>query len=1079
MGCTNSACCAKGGARAEARGGARFGKLKSARTASTAAFGKPAPWARRRVRTERAYTRAVSHELRKTVTVVFVDVADSTRLAAGVDPEPFRRVMLRYFDTVSEVLRRHGGTVEKFIGDAAVAVFGVPTVHEDDALRAARAAVEVQEEIEKLNNELEREHGIRIEIRTGVNSGEVLAGAGSGDHTLVTGDAVNIAARLQQAAAPGEILIGDATYRLARNAVVVEKVDSFRVRGKEDPVAAWRLVSVVEGALSFDRRFDAPLVGRARELAHLRLAFERAIDECTNYLFTILGPAGIGKSRLAAELVNTLSNAARIVSGRCLAYGEGITYWPLREIVEDLTRDQPGASISALLEHEADGEAIATRVAGAIGRSEVPGTAEETFWAVRRLFEALARERPLVVVFEDIHWAEPTLLDLIDHIAEWSRDAPILLLCLARPELLDSRPNWGGGKLNSASLMLESLTDDEADALIDHLVGGRKLRLEVRRQITEKGGGNPLFVEQMLALLAERPETASIEVPPTIQTLLAARLDGLTDPERIVLERAAVVGRSFWLGAVVDLLPPELREAVPNVLQLLIRKELIRPDPTEIAGEKGYRFRHILIRDAAYLAIAKEVRAELHERFATFIEATASARVTEIEEIIGYHLEQAFAHRAEIAPLNDHTADLAARAAQHLAPAGRRALARGDVSAAANLLSRTAALLPPNAPERIQLLPALGGALVVAGELAQAEAVLTEAIAAGASAGDRRVELHARLEHAFLRALTNPDASVEGLRLTAEDAIPELEALGDELGLAKAWRRIADVYWMSSLWREQERALDRALVYAERAGDARETGSILMRLAMALYWGPTPAGEAIKRAEQALVRAQDNRAVESTFLVSLAGLQAMSDHFEEARSLLARGESIAEELGFKLWFAGFSLVSADVELLAGDPAAGERRLRRGYEVLKHVGERGVLSTVASRLARTVYAQGRYDEAERLAQTSEQLGGGGDMTSRIESRSVRAKVLARRGCFVEAEHLAREAVQLAEQTDNIGSQATAICDLAEVLGLCGNTQEVISLVRRARGLFEQKGNVVAARATDDFLARVLVLATHQL
>jgi class 3 adenylate cyclase/tetratricopeptide (TPR) repeat protein len=1032
----------------------------------------------------RAYTRAVSHALRKTVTIVFVDVTDSTRLAAGLDPEALRRVMLRYFETVSDVLGRHGGSVEKFIGDAVMAVFGVPAVHEDDALRAVRAAAEVQEEIEELNSELERERGVRIQIRTGVNSGEVFVDAGTREHTFVTGDAVNVAARLQQAAVPGEILIGDTTHRLARDAVIVEQVDSFTVRGKEDPVAAWRLVNVVEGAPSFARRLDAPFIGRARELAQLRLAFERAVEERTNYLFTILGPAGIGKSRLAAELLSTLSNAARIVSGRCLAYGEGITYWPLREIVEELDRDRTGKPISALLEDEADGFAIAMRVAGAIGRSEVPGTAEETFWAVRRLFEAVAHERPLIVVFEDIHWAEPTLLDLIDHVAEWSRDAPILLLCLARPELLDSRPNWAGGKLNSAALMLEALTEQEADALIDQLVeddhffGERELTPELRRQITEKGDGNPLFVEQMLALLAERPETASIEVPPTIHTLLAARLDGLADAERTVIERAAVIGTRFWRGAVVDLLPPELRDPLLNVLQLLIRKELIRPDPTEIAGEPGYRFRHILIRDAAYAAIPKRVRADLHERFATFIEATASARLTEIEEIIGYHLEQAVAHRAELAPSDDHAANLAARAAHRLAAAGRRALARGDVSAAANLLSRTAALLPPNAPERIQLLPALGGALVVAGQLEQAEAVLREAIAAGAAAGDRRIELHARLEHAFLRALTDPNG-VDQLRRVAEDAIPELEAVGDELGLAKAWRRIADVHWMTSRWREQERALERALPYAERAGDARETGSILMRLAMALYWGPTPAPEAIARAEQALVRAQGNPAVESTFLVSLAGLQAMSDRFEEARGLLERGESIAEELGFRLWFAGFSLVSGDVELLAGDPAAAERRLRRGYDVLKKVGERGVLSTVASRLARTVYAQGRYDEAERLARTSEQLGGRGDRASRIESRSIRAKVLARRGGFEEAESLVRDAVQLAEQTDDIGSQATSIGDLAEVLELAGKTEEVISLMRRARDLFEQKGNVVAARTANDVLARAQAQAKRHM
>jgi class 3 adenylate cyclase/tetratricopeptide (TPR) repeat protein len=1018
----------------------------------------------------------VTRELRKTVTIVFVDVTESTRLATDHDPEWLRGVMLRYFETASDVLQRHGGTVEKFIGDAVMAVFGVPAVHEDDALRAVNAAIKLREEIERLNSELELERGVRLQIRTGVNSGEVVAAATTGDHGLVTGEAVNLAARLQQAAGPAEILIGDATHRLARDAVVVEQVESFAVRGKRDPVTAWRLLKVVEGAPSFARRFDAPLVGRARELAQLRLAFERVVEERTDYLFTILGPAGIGKSRLAAELVKTLSDAANIVSGRCLAYGEGITYWPLREIVQDLTRDQPQDRISALLKDDADREAILGRISGAIGRSEVRGTAEETFWAVRRLFEALARERPLLVVFEDIHWAEPTFLDLIDHVAEWSRDAPILLLCLARPELLERRPNWAGGKLNSASLMLDSLTDDETDTMIDHLVGderlvgARELSPELRRQITDKGGGNPLFVEQMVALLAERSDIAGVEVPPTIQTLLAARLDSLTDAERAVIEPAAVVGTRFWRSAVVHLLPPELREEAPNVLQTLVGKELIRLDPNEIAGEQGYRFQHILIRDAAYAAIAKRIRADLHERFASFIEATARDWLTEIEEIVGYHLEQAFEHRAQLASLDDHVADLAARAAHRLAAAGSRALARGDVSAAANLLSRTAALLPANSPERIQLLPALGAAQVVAGELNEAEAVLTEAIAAGAATGDRRVELHARLELAFLRALTDPDVSVEELRRVAEDALPELEAMGDDLGLAKAWRRVADVHWMTSRWGEQERALERALVYAERAGDARETESILMRLSMALYWGPTPAPEAIERAEHALAETKGNPAMESTFLVSLAGLKAMSDRFEEARALLERGVSIAEELGFKLWFAGFSLVSADVELLAGDPAAAEARLRRGFDVLKKVGEKGVLSTVASRLARTVYDQGRYDEAERLAKTSEQFGGRGDTASRIESRSIRAKVLARRGVIDEAEDLAREAVELARQTDDIGGQATAILDLAEVCELVGKTEDMTSLVLLAGDLFEQKGNVVAAKASREFLAR---------
>ncbi|OAI54152.1 hypothetical protein AYO48_01315 [Gaiella sp. SCGC AG-212-M14] len=457
----------------------------------------------------------MSHGVRKMVTVIFVDVTESTRLGAALDPEPLRRLMLRYFETVADVLRRHGGSVEKFVGDAVMAVFGVPLVHEDDALRAVRAAAETREALTELNEELERELGLRIEISTGVNTGEVFAGEEADPYTLVTGDAVNVAARLQQAAGRGEILIGDATRRLVRDAVLVEPVEALSLRGKDELVVAWRLTDVLDAPSGFSRHFESPLVGRNRELEQLRLAFERVVAERTNYLFTILGPAGIGKSRLVAELCATLSDDAKIIAGRCLPYGEGITFWPLREIVHDLTRRDPGVPISSLLIGDPDAEAIATSISGAIGQSETHGPAEEAFWAVRKLFEALARERPLVVVLEDIHWAEATFLDLIDHVAEWSRDAPILLLCLARPELLETRPSWGGGKLNSGSLILVALTDAEADELIDNLLGQSELTPTLRRHIAERAEGNPLFVEQMLALLAEKSDQeTAVEVPP-------------------------------------------------------------------------------------------------------------------------------------------------------------------------------------------------------------------------------------------------------------------------------------------------------------------------------------------------------------------------------------------------------------------------------------------------------------------------------------------------------------------------------------------------------------------------------------
>ena len=731
--------------------------------------------------------RSSSGEARKTVTVVFSDVAESTRLGAELDPEAVRRIMSRYFETASQALERHGGTVEKFIGDAVMAVFGIPAVHEDDALRAVRAVIELRDAVEVLNRELEQERGVRLQLRMGVNTGEVVAGDPADGHAFVTGDTVNVAARLEQAAAPGEILIGETTRRLVQDAVRVEPIGSLSLKGKEDGVLSWRLLEVLAEAPAFARRLDSPLVGRRAELAQVRQAFEHTVQERAAYLFTVLGAAGIGKSRLASELGASLAEDARVLTGRCLPYGDGITYWPLFEIVRELVgeAEDPRPAIARLVAEEEAADAIAERIAAALGRSDEAASAEETFWAVRKLFEALAQDRPLVVVFEDVHWAEPTFLAMVEHVADWSRDAPIFLLCLARPELLEMRPSWAGGKLSATSVLLRPLTDTESGVLIDHLQGAVALPVAARTKIAEAADGNPLFVEQMVAMVAEGGSVGEVEVPPTIQALLAARLDRLGAEERAVIERASVIGKRFWAAAVEGLLDEGGRGKVAECLQLLVRKELIGPDRSIVPGQDGYRFHHLLIRDAAYGAIPKEARADLHERFARLIDETAGTSVVEVEEILGYHLEQAFRYRAELGPVDEHARTLAGMAAERLAAPGQRALARGDATAAAKLLRRAAALLPGDVPARADLLGVLGSSLVLAGELVEADAVLTEAIEAGAASGNRRLELHAVLERVFLRALRDPEG-VEELRRIAEQALPELKELGDELGLAKA-----------------------------------------------------------------------------------------------------------------------------------------------------------------------------------------------------------------------------------------------------------------------------------------------------
>ncbi len=558
---------------------------------------------------------AGSGEVRKTVTVLFADVTGSTALGEQLDPESFRRVMARYFEAARTCLERHGGTVEKFIGDAVMAVFGVPTVHEDDALRALRAATELREALSELNEQLERDYGVSLLLRTGVNSGEVVTGT---EERLATGDAVNVAARLEQAAPPGEILIGEQTLALARGAIEVEPVEPLPLKGKSENVPAYRVLRVIEGAAAFDRRLDSPLVGSRGELERMRAAFDAAVSGRSCRLVTVLGPPGIGKSRISRELEAALAGDATVLTGSCLPYGDGITYWPLVEIFRDAgAEDELDAALAA-------------------------GGPEEIFLSVRRSFEQRARERPLALVIEDIHWAEPTLLDLLDHLVDWTRDAPLLLLCSARPELLDERPAWGGQE-QAENIRLEPLSRAESDELIDELVDDPGLREEIRARIRDTAEGNPLFVEQLLAAVSERGETE--ELPPTIHALLAARLDGLPVDERDVLERASVVGQEFEWEALAVLSADGSRPP-GALLSTLVRKELIVPH--EAIGD-DFRFRHVLIRDAAYERIPKERRAELHERFADWLEP----RGPEFEEIVGYHLEQAYRSVEALGPIGE------------------------------------------------------------------------------------------------------------------------------------------------------------------------------------------------------------------------------------------------------------------------------------------------------------------------------------------------------------------------------------------------------------------------------------------
>ncbi len=543
-------------------------------------------------------------ETRKVVTVVFTDVAGSTALGEHLDAEALRRVMWRYFDAMQAALERHGGTVEKFIGDAVVAVFGVPTVHEDDALRAVRAACEMREALDRVNDDLAREYGVRLATRTGVNTGEVIVGNAMTAQKLATGDAVNVAARLEQAAGEGEVLVGEETHRLVRDVVVAEAAAPVEAKGKSRPLAAWRVLGLRPDVPAFTRPIHTPFVGRGRELAELRHAFDTAVKDSTCTLATIVGPPGIGKSRIAREALRSFEKEARVVVGRCVAYGDGITYLPLAEVVRDVAGPDPERGLTELLADVERGEVATRLVLGAIGANDEPGGPEETAWAFRRLFEALSSSRPLVVAVDDIHWAEPALLDLLEYMLGFSSGAPILLLCLARPDVFDSRPSWAAPRPNASLVTLAPLSAAESAGLVEVLAPDAPFSPALRDRIVAAADGNPLFVEQMVAMVADDPDTADAAVPGSIHALLAARIDRLEPGERAVLQRASVEGRLFHRAAVAELLP-EGADGLGGALLALTRKELLRPDRSLFEGDDGFRFSHVLVRDVAYASHAE------------------------------------------------------------------------------------------------------------------------------------------------------------------------------------------------------------------------------------------------------------------------------------------------------------------------------------------------------------------------------------------------------------------------------------------------------------------------------------------
>jgi len=1026
---------------------------------------------------------ARSREARKTVTVVFCDVSGSTALGERTDPESLRRVMTRYFEAMRSVLEAHGGTVEKFIGDAVMAVFGIPQAHEDDALRAVRAAAEMRTALAALNQDLQRDHGVAIEIRIGVNTGEVIAGDPAAGHNVVTGDAVNTAARLEQTAGTGDILIGEDTYALVRDAVVVGDVDPLTVKGKAAPLLAYRLLEVRPGAEGHARRLDSPMVGRERPLRLLRETFEGVAADRACALFTVLGVAGIGKTRLTREFLQDVGADGApdpvVASGRCLPYGRGITFWPISEMLVGAAgiadTDAPARVVERIrdaLRGAPDADRVAAHLADLIGAGERVAEVEPA-WAVRRLFESLASSGPLVAYFDDIHWAEPALLDVIEHVSDYSRDAPILLLCTARPEFFDLRPGWGGGKLRATAVSLEPLNERESEELMLNLLSHPALSPEIRQRIREAAEGNPLFVEEMLQMLLDdgsivekegewiaTVDLSTIHVPPAISALLTARLDRLPGPEREAIEAASVVGEVFERLAVRALVRERSAAEVDELVTSLIRKDLVQPAPSDLSGGEALRFRHLLIRDAAYGGMPKQRRAELHETFGDWLETTLGERAAELDEVLGYHLEQAHTLRAE---LGSHAGSegVAARAAEALTRAGYRARSRGDAPATVHLLARAARLRPVDLA-RVELLIDLTTAAGEALEHDIAAWSAGEAVEGATALGSEALLARAELARLWV-GLAREQSSWEEAAAAARHALEVLEPLEDHRGLAEAWMILA---WHAG--GQGARYLDGIAAARIATEHAREGGDRTTELqAMGapigwLIWGPTRVDEMIARCDEVQPLVEDSRAVLAEITLTRATAEAMSGNVERSRVLAAQAVATFEDLGQRLNIAFATQTEWLVEWLAGDFAAVEEAMRRGIAILEERGEHSLIALHRMMLGQAICAQGRFDEADEIARECERtLTDPLEVTTQPLWRRVRALVASERGDHAEADRLSREALEINETTQALFDFAWAQIERGQILQRAGRDQEAVEAFEEAARLATSKGDVVTA------------------
>ncbi|OBK72686.1 nuclear transport factor 2 family protein [Mycobacterium sp. 1164985.4] len=984
---------------------------------------------------------------RKTVTVMFADLAGSTTFEEKVDAETAREVIGRYHELLRSTAQRHRAGVTKYIGDGFMAVWGVPEIGPEDALRAVDAAVELQDRFVDLAAQVAETHRTELALRVAVNTGEVVVGAGDAD---LVGDALNVGARLEAECPRGRVVVGEETWRATRGRYGYESLGQVQVKGRHAPVAVYQWV----GRHS-DVADAAPFVGRSQEIKRLQNVLDDAIAARAARLVTVIGDPGVGKSRLATEFLAAQSDAC-VLQARCAVEGS-VALAPIVEMLRarDLESDIPaGTSERDRLLRDLKGLATG-----------VPGSVEENFWALRRFVEVLAWSGPVVFALDDIQWADSLLLDFIEHVVEWIKDVPVLVLALARPELREIRPDLvAASRWVTDTLHLDGLDAGATAELAAKVLGATELPPELLHRLPASTGGNPLFVREFVGMLAHDGvlvehangwrltiDVEAITIPPTIQALLASRLERLDTGDRRILEIASVIGSDFSVGT-VGALAGGHADAIKLSLNRLRRLELAQPTGTYVGDEAVWRFHHVLIRDVAYRRLLKSERAGLHERLADWVESGGASVAFEADEMIARHLEAAHTYRSELGTLDEHTNDLALRAARHYSASARRALDRDELVSAGAQATRGAALAGAAESIHAELLMTGCEALLSAGDVTTAAALVEdlERIAGDALAP------WATCYRCQFGVYTDPDRLLEYDALL-QGAIDEFARRADPAGLAKAHRVRASARLRLGRVGDGEVDLFEALIAARQSKDHRQITAALSAAPGAALWGPSPVPKAGGRCLD-VVRMQRMTtaapSLEATSLRHLAVLELLRGRPDKARKMLGEARQIVADLGLRHGLMETELFAGIIESMSGDPVAAEPHFRMALEGLDALGAGADAGLAAALLARSVLAQGRMEEADRYAAESERLAGH-NLKTAIAWRAVRAEILATQGCHGEATAMARDAVAVASGTDIVLDHAEACLALSRVLDQAGDIKGARAARADARALYAAK------------------------